>query len=94
MNMVKHTRQKGKGVRDYYKARKYKKGTQWWTGNSKSLRKRGLAFVEVKVIDTYKTYSRSGYTNWSIHVEVLSGEKKGKEYRLSNVSLYTLEELT
>jgi len=85
---------RGLRVRESYEARKYKKGSHWYIGTNKNLKARGLAYTLVEVIDTYKTYSRERFTNWTIHVRVLEGEKAGKEYRLSNIALYTKEELT
>ena len=89
-----NTIEKGQGIREEYESRKYKKGTRWLTGNNKSLRKRGIGHVWVEVLGTYKTYSSSGFTNYTIHVKVLEGEKLDKEYRLSNIALYKIEELT
>jgi hypothetical protein len=96
VNIVpKETRQKGKGIREDYESAKYKKGSIWHTsGYNKSFVEGGIAWVKVMVLNTYKTYSNSGFTNYTFHVRVLEGEKKGKEYRLSNVTLYAFEELT
>ncbi len=88
-------KEKGKGIREDYVSPKYGVGRRMFTSvRNKSLRNRGIAGVMVEILNTYKTYSSSGWKNYTIHVKILEGEKKGKEYRLSNHALYLIEELT